>query len=224
MKVMTYEEAVEFFRDLIPMTSAEYEALVAEVGEYAQSLAFTVSRIASADLLQDLHTEILKAIEEGKSFYEFRKGIDEIMARLGWDGLAPYRLDNIFRTNIQTAYNAGRYKQMKAVAERRPFWEYDAVNDTHTRPSHLDQDGKIYRHDHPFWNTWYPPNGYRCRCRVNSISAQEMKEEGLKEETQVTDLKPDEGFRHNPADKRWRPDPEKYHPRLRSQLEDWIWD
>lgn len=219
MKVMPFAEAVEFFRDKFPMTDAEYKTLVAEVGEYAGSLAFTVSRIASADLLQDLHGEILKAIEEGGTFFEFREGIDEIMARRGWEGLAPYRLDNIFRTNIQTAYNVGRYKQMKAIAERRPYWEYDAVNDAYTRPSHLAQDGKIYRHDHPFWDTWMPSNGFRCRCVVHSISAQEMEEEKLKEETQVTKLQPDEGFRHNPAEQQWRPDPEKYDPALRSQLD-----
>jgi len=163
VKVMSFEEAVEYFRDLFAMTSAEYETLVAEVGEYASALAFTVSKIAAADLLQDLHGEILKSIEEGKTFFDFRESIDEIMKRRGWEGLAPYRLDNIFRTNIQTAYNVGRYKQMKAIAERRPYWEYDAVNDTHTRPSHLAHDGKIYRHDHSFWDVWMPSNGFRCR-------------------------------------------------------------
>lgn len=161
MKVMPFAEAIEFFRDKIPMSAPEFDALAAEVKDYAHSMAFTVSRIASADLLNDLHGEILKAIEEGTAFWDFRKGIDEVMERLGWKGLAPYRLDNIFRTNIQGAYNLGRYKQMKAVADRRPYWEYDAVNDTHTRPSHLAHDGKIYHHDHPFWDTWYPLNGYR---------------------------------------------------------------
>jgi len=224
VKGMPFEEAVEFFRDKIPMTAAEYQTLVAEVGAYANSLAFTVSRIASADLLQDLHGEVLKALEEGGTFFEFREGIDEIMARRGWEGMTPYRLDNIFRTNNQTAYNVGRHKQMKAVAARRPFWEYDAVNDTNTRPSHLAHDGKVYHHEHPFWNAWYPTNGYRCRCRVNSISRKEMEAEGLKEETQATDLLPDPGFRDNPAVQKWRPDPEKYDSRLRDQMEEAIWD
>ena len=224
MKAMPFTEAVEFFRDKVPMMAAEYEALVAEVGEYANSLAFTVSRIASADLLQDLHGEILKALEEGGTFFEFREGIDEIMARRGWQGMTPYRLDNIFRTNNQTSYNVGRYKQMKSIADRRPYWEYDAVNDTNTRPSHLAHDGKIYRHDHPFWDIWLPSNGYRCRCRVNSVSAREMEEEGLKEETQGTDLRPDPGFRYNPAVQKWRPDPGKYDPRLRDRMEEAIWD
>lgn len=224
MKVMPFEEAVEYFRDRVAMTSEEYDTLVAEVGEYANNLAFTVSRIASADVIQDLHGEVLSAIDQGQTFFEFREGIDEIMSRNGWQGLAPYRLDNIFRTNIQTAYNVGRHKQMKAIAERRPYWEYDAVNDTHTRPSHLAQDGKIFRHDHPFWKTWMPPNGYRCRCRANSLSVQEMKEEKLTEETNMPKEKPDQGFRHNPAEQQWSPDLEKYDPKLRAQLEEWIWD
>ena len=87
MKIMSYEEAVEYFRGKFPMTSSEYETLVAEVGEYASSMAFTVSRIAAADLLQDLHGEILHAIEEGGTFWDFREGIDEIMTRRGWKGI-----------------------------------------------------------------------------------------------------------------------------------------
>ena len=162
MKKMSFEEAVEYYRDKVPMTVVEYAALVAAIGKYAASQAFTVAGIASADVLQALHDEVRKAIEEGGTFWDFREGIDGIMERLGWEGLAPYRLDNIFRTNIQNAYNVGRYKQMKAIAARRTYWEYDAVNDSHTRPSHLAHDGKIYHHEHPFWDTWYPPNGYRC--------------------------------------------------------------
>jgi SPP1 gp7 family putative phage head morphogenesis protein len=224
MDALPFDEAIEHFRKKIPMTPEEYRRLVAEIGEYAASQAFTVARISVADLLQDLHAEVLKAIEDGTTFRDFLDGVDDIMVRRGWEGLAPYRLDNIFRTNIQSAYNVGRHTQMKTVAERRPYWEYDAVNDTRTRPSHLAQDGKIYRHDHRFWQTWYPPNGYRCRCRVNSLSAEEMAAENLTEEDGVANLEPDEGFRHNPAVRPWKPDPEKYDPKLRSQMEEDIWD
>lgn len=218
MKVLAFTEAIEFFRDKVSMTAAEYDALVAEIGEFAASQAFTVSSIASADILQELHGEVLKAIESGSTFYEFREGIDALMEKLGWEGMSPYRLDNIFRTNVQTAYNVGRYKQMKAIANRRPYWEYDAVNDSRTRPSHLAHDGKVYHNTHPFWDTWMPPNGYRCRCRVNSLSAEEMGAEGLKEETQGTDLKPDEGFAFNPGQQKWRPDLSKYSDGLRDQV------
>ena len=219
MEPMPFEEAIEYFREKTVLTDAEFKRLAEEIGEFANSRAFTVSRVASADVLEGLHKEILKAIEEGKTLGEFREAIDEIMERLGWDGLNPYRLDNLFRTNVQNGYCVGRHKQMKAIAERRPYWQYDAVNDGHARPSHEAHDGKVYHHLHPFWNTWYPLNGYRCRCKVNSLSAEEMKEEGLKEEKRGTDFKPDKGFRQNPAEKPWRPDTKKYPKELRRQVE-----
>ena len=125
---------------------------------------FHVPRYVITEHLIQVGTyQVLKAIEEGRTLLDFRQGIDEITARRGWSGLSPYRLDNIFRTNIQNSYNVGRYKKQVAVAKRRPYWQYDAVNDSNTRPSHLEHDGKVYHHKHPFWDTWYPPNGYRCR-------------------------------------------------------------
>ena len=140
----------------------------------------------------------------------------------GWTGKRAWRLDTIFRTNIQTAYNAGRYHQMQQVKERRPYWRYSAVNDSRTRPAHRAVHGKIFPADHPFWDTWYPPNGFRCRCSVNSVSAHDLELEGWKVETtdptgklyEPTDpvtgvklparlLMPDEGWRFNPG-KEWQ--------------------
>jgi SPP1 gp7 family putative phage head morphogenesis protein len=220
MKPKPFKEAVEFYRSKTALPEAQFNALAAEIGDYAHSLAFTVKGITQADVLMDLHAEVIKSIESGQTFGEFREAIDEIMTKRGWSGLSPYRLDNIFRTNLQSAYSVGRYKQMTAIAERRPYWQYDAVNDSRTRPSHLAQDGKVYRHDHPFWSIWYPPNGYRCRCRVVSLSREEMQEDALAEETQGTDLRPDEGFAFNPATESWRPDMKKYPAALRRIIEE----
>ena len=73
----------------------------------------------------------------------------------GYEGMTPIQADLIFRTNVQTAYNAGHYEQMSdpAVRQLRPYWQYDAVNDTHTRPSHLAMDGRVYPADSPVWDT-----------------------------------------------------------------------
>ena len=48
---------------------------------------------------------------------------------------------------------------------------YDAVNDSRTRPQHLEWDGLVLPVDHPFWKTHAPPNGWGCRCmRQGGIS------------------------------------------------------
>jgi uncharacterized protein with gpF-like domain len=67
---------------------------------------------------------------------------------------------------MQSAYMAGRYQGMLAAKQYAPWWEYSAIMDNRTRPAHAAMNGLVFRYDDPFWTTWYPPNGFRCRCRV----------------------------------------------------------
>jgi len=161
------------------------------------------------------------------------------METRGWAApadLTPWRMETIFRTNVQTSYTTGRYKQMVDQKDAFPFWEYDAVNDSRTRPSHAALDGKIFPADHPFWDTWYPPNGYNCRCGVNPVSKHEAENETIEtedptnsliepidpvtgEKMPARQLIPDQGWDHNPAKQRWQPDLKKYPKELRDQFE-----
>jgi uncharacterized protein with gpF-like domain len=48
---------------------------------------------------------------------------------------------------------------------------YVAVMDSRTRTQHRVLHGRVFRYDDPFYGAFYPPNGYRCRCRVRTLSA-----------------------------------------------------
>ncbi len=211
LKPMPYKEAVDFFKKRIVMSPSAFEKMAEGANNAAKARAFTVAGVARMDVLSDIHGAMEKAIADGETFGDFRNRIDEIMENRGWKGLAPHRLENIFRTNIQTSYMAGRHAQMKQVAKRRLYWQYNAVNDGRTRPTHAAMNGKVYPHDHPFWNTWYPPNGYRCRCSVTSISKAELEEEGLTVEKEIPKdpvtgeaYRPDKGWNFNPAEDVWK--------------------
>ncbi|MBW1778635.1 MAG: DUF935 family protein [Deltaproteobacteria bacterium] len=153
--------------------------------EYFTARAFTISGITHAGILNAVKGEIVKAIEKGMTLKAFKAAVDGIFERHGWDKLAPYRIETIFRTNLQSAYQAGRLRQMTnpAVVAARPYWRYVAVMDPSTRPEHAALHGKVFRNDHPFWDTWYPPNGYNCRCTVQTLSRREMERRGYTEET-----------------------------------------
>ena len=47
-----------------------------------------------------------------------------------------------------------------------------------TRPSHAEKHGIVLPADDPFWNTWYPPNGFNCYCTVQSVSESLLKRRG----------------------------------------------
>lgn len=126
---------------------------------------FTVAKVESADVLQTFHDELNKALDEGKTYEDFKKSISEILDTAGYskraDGSA-WRLDTIYRTNLQSSFMSGRFKEMEEVKEEFPYWQYVAVMDSRTRPSHAAMNGKTLRADDDFWKTSFAPNGYNC--------------------------------------------------------------
>jgi len=234
LEPLPFDEAIAFFSDKLAMTPEEFYALVEEI----RARAFTVARATSMDVIMDVHGAVEKAIESGETLVDFKKRLSDIMESRGWEGLTPWHAETVFRNNVQTAYSTGRYKQMIDQVDQFPYWEYDAVNDSATRPTHAALDGKIFPADHPFWDTWYPPNGHRCRCSVNPVHKYVAEEEGLKIETEdptgklikpvdpvtgkempARSLMPDKGWDHNPAKHVWEPDLSKYPAELRGQFE-----
>ena len=174
------EAAKKFWADKVVLTPGQFNALSDE----ARLRGFAVGGISKADQLSSIFSAIQRAIDDGISFGEFKKETREIWKKKGWTGRKAWRVDNIFRTNVQTAYGVGRYRQMAETAKRRPYWQYDAVNDSRTRPTHAALDGRVFPAEHAFWDKWYPPNGFRCRCSVRSMTAAQVKTKGLTVETE----------------------------------------
>lgn len=215
---LVFEEAVKYFEDKIPVKASQFYKLAKKY----KDVAFTVSGYTNAQVLKKFHDELTKAIKEGKTLVDFRENINEFLEDKGYKGITAFQADNIFQTNIQTAYQAGHYEQMSnpTVMKLRPIWLYDAVDDDSTRLSHRAMDGRCFRADNPIWDTWYPPNGYRCRCGVTTLSVAEAKRRGLVVETEVpkahtfggkfVKIKPDYRFDTNPAKTKFEPDLKGY--------------
>lgn len=214
-KEMPFEAAVEHFGNRVTLTAKQFYRLLPKY----RSLAFSVSGYTSAQILSKFYSAVLDAIENGTSMDTFRREMSSFLEDEGYCGLTPFQSDNIFRTNVQTAYNVGHYEEMTdpKVKALRPYWQYDAVHDRHTRPSHLAMDGKVFPADSPVWDTWYPPNGFRCRCTVRTLSERQVQQRGLTVEQSVprgeelpdgrfVSMQPDPNFDSNPAKMRWAPD------------------
>ena len=190
------KKAVEYLKNKGYAITWDWE----ELWQDAQAQAFTVAKATRLDILQDIREAVEKALAEGKTFSWFEKELTPVLKAKGWWGRqehvdgetgevtqvqlgSPWRLRTIYRTNLQTAYMAGRFQEQLANAEDRPYWQYVAILDSRTRPSHRAMNGKVFRYDDPFWGSFYPPNGWGCRCRVVALSQGNISRNGIKVES-----------------------------------------
>lgn len=189
------EQAVKYLKGLgVEVTDGWREQQAA-----IRRQAFTVAKVTQAGLLQTMLGELQKGMESGKPWDQWQRETGKLLEAKGYarrpDGTA-WRLDNIYRTNLQSAYQAGRYQQMQE-STRFEYWEYRAVGDKRSRSEHRKLDGLILHRDHPFWKKAFPPNGYGCRCSVTALTLKQAVAKGYKpgqEPDWVKDWTPDEGF------------------------------
>lgn len=193
-------EAIEFLRQKKMLAG---KVFIKDLQDSALARATTIARLSSLEMTKDIYQSLETAMREGKGFNQWKKELLGEFERKGWvfgkdksisrgkDGnlLAdpktgeyfgtPRRLNTIYRVNMQSAYSAARYQRMRDNVDNRPYWQYSAVGDERTRPAHLALSGKIYRYDDPFWATFYPPNGFNCRCSVIALGERDLKRRGM---------------------------------------------
>lgn len=87
------------------------------------------------------------------------------------------KIDNTYNRN----YLRAEYNFAVASAEMAAKWErfaedgdeynlqYRTVGDSHVRPEHAALHGVTLPMSDPFWQEYYPPNGWNCRCSVTQV-------------------------------------------------------
>lgn len=204
------ERAVQYLEGLGVEITWDWREQLASI----RRRAFTVAKVTSAGLLQTMLQELRRGQAEGKGYKEWAREVQTVLEKKGYakreDGKA-WRLDTIYRTNMQTAYQAGRHTQMRE-SSRFEYWEYRAVGDKRSRKEHLELDGLILHRDHPMWKRIFPPNGFGCRCSVTALTLRQALAKGYREPKgtkavtpsgRIVDTEawqPDEGFAGVPGE------------------------
>jgi len=250
-------EAIAYFQSKGYAISFKWQ----DVWQEAHARAFTVAGVLKMDVLQDIREALAKALNEGTTLQTFVNDLAPLLEKKGWYGrgmivdqdtgeitgkrLGPRRLQTIFETNMQSSYMAGRYQWMAENAEDGDGWEYVAVMDSRTRPAHRAMHGRLFRFSDPATNFFWPPNGFRCRCRARMRRAADIDAQGLRftsTEGHLYDVEvpagkdrtatvkafkapgmerafaPDAGFSFNPGRQAWKPDLSQYPPQLVQQF------
>lgn len=188
LRRLTPEGALAFLRQRGQITQTwSWADLQAE--EHA--LQFTVSRLASVDLLAELRQMIIDSVEGDLSRTDFIRDARAALARKGWWGITevedpatgetvttnfnPTRLKLIYDTNVRQAAVAGQWDRAQATKRLFPYLRYVTLADEKVRDSHRAWHNLVLPVDDPFWQTHMPQNAYRCRCYVRQVSQREYE-------------------------------------------------
>jgi SPP1 gp7 family putative phage head morphogenesis protein len=175
-KALPNQAAIDYLKTKVPQASAHWDDWLAPV--HAKS--FTVAGAPSVAFAEEMHAAVVSAITNGTTITAFRREFDTIVQKHGWtyNGKRGWRTNVIFNTNMRTARMAAKWQTIQANKDVAPYLEYDAVNDSRTRPEHKTWDGTVLPVDDAFWDTHYPPNGWGCRCTVRQVSGATLRREG----------------------------------------------
>lgn len=98
-----------------------------------------------------------------KSFDAFKlevKGIDKAYNQT--------YLQAEYQFAVSSSQSAANWEKTQADGDRYNL-RYKTAGDDNVRDSHRILDGITLPPSDPFWNSYYPPNGWRCRCEAIQV-------------------------------------------------------
>lgn len=200
-----FNEAMHFLKSKVPMSKSEWLELEPKL----RFRAFTVAQLGSAEVVDKAKQILLKSFEKGGGTYS--DTWEELKKKVNVNALdiKPGYWENVFRTNTQSAYIAGKLQQY----ENSDVAAYQLMVIEDGRTSRICRHlltasgyGMIISVDHPFWKKYgFPPYHFQCRTSIRAIWPSQVGKLGNMVENptmkSLSKFKVQEGFGGNPLDR-----------------------
>ena len=188
---MTFNEAINWLLNREPQMYDQIQRVM----ERYRTNYFWIKRSTDLEVTKILYAELLKNLELGQTFDDFKNNLDIDSLGFGEDG---YYLRQVFDQTMINAQAVGQWEQLQEGMQYGFIYGlYDAILDGRETDLCRMLDGKIYRLDSPFWEVYYPPNHFRCRSRVTALSEDDMTNYGYRAESGDIGTEPQKGFDKN---------------------------
>lgn len=131
---------------------------------------FSFSAAKNYHQLQDI-TNALKD-EKGRlrEFNHFKTSVEDIGYKYNVDWL-----QTEYQTAVASSTMAARWVEYQKEADIFPMLRYQTIGDSRVRISHQLLNGVTKPITDPFWSSYYPPNGWNCRCDVLQVPESNAK-------------------------------------------------
>lgn len=149
-----------------------------DVWQEEHARAFAVAGVMRLDVLEIIRSQVQDAGDNGTDLNAFRNQVRAQLQAKGFWGdvevtdpatgeVRTTRFDNrrlalIYDVNLRQSHAAGRWARIQRG--RMPYVVYRTMRDERVRASHRPWDNVVLPKDHSWWDTHFPPCGWRCRC------------------------------------------------------------
>lgn len=184
LAVVEFEEAVKDVRDRLPVVLKDpWDRTWQKVSAmYSDGRIIAFTRSAELSVTERAQKAIEKAMREG---WGERVAGQQIVAevdraRVETEAWSEGYARMAFRTNMNTATTAGRFRQAQEPVMQTvlPAMRFDSVGDVDTRPNHKAANGIVLRVSNPAWAYLAPPIGFSCRCAIVQMSLPHLRRIG----------------------------------------------
>jgi SPP1 gp7 family putative phage head morphogenesis protein len=157
------ELAYELFRYRFPFERKIFDTL----DDRAKRLAVTAAGMTQATIVANLHPTLLTALKTGVTLDEFKRQAGNIF-------LSDAHAENVFRTNMVSAYNSGHAEAMfdPAIRDAIVGFQFVAIVDARTTDICRSRAGQLYGKEE-LLNGNVPPLHYQCRSTIVEVFADE---------------------------------------------------
>ncbi|SDC53068.1 phage minor head protein [Williamwhitmania taraxaci] len=116
--------------------------------------------------LRDMTLALKDAEGKMRSFPDFKEAVSGIGSKYNADWLKTE-----YNQAVGAATMAARWSDFKRNEKDMPYLRYSTVGDSLVRDSHRSLDGTVRKMSDAFWATYFPPNGWGCRCSADQLAA-----------------------------------------------------
>lgn len=130
----------------------------AEMRQYLEQDVFIFSGLKTHAQLTEARSFLKDENGDIVPFYQFEQKILKLNERYN-----RHYLEAEYEFAAHSAMSASQWANLQSDTER--YWlEYRTAGDERVRASHDALRGVCLPKTDPFWDSFYPPNGWRCRC------------------------------------------------------------
>ena len=178
MKVLFHQKGSSFSIDILADKNVQ-----GLIEAHTSVLDRNLQRLEMSDLMRKRLTRSNYIFSGIKTFHELNEAFPSLLDSNGnrktFEAFSNdvRKIDKTYNSN----YLRAEYNFVQSSAEMAVKWErfsedgdrynlqYRTANDSKVRPEHAALNGVTLPPSDPFWEEYYPPNGWNCRCTVVQV-------------------------------------------------------